>query len=152
VGARTAHVLIAESERGFVDPQREALVLHTDSVLAAVLGESTGLVDVSAAGALRHLLPPRERQWVTANGLELAAALKRRDGSVAALVAVAMRGGAAFDARTRSLVMALLTAASAAWSDETFGAGPGERSRSAPAGEPGHSSDPGDLTEAAFEC
>jgi hypothetical protein len=149
-GVRAASVSVLVQQSGgagsrFVDQCGDAGPLAPDAVILAMLGEATGPLDLSTDGPLLALLPQTDRDWVTANGVELAVPLRRRDSTIAAVVLIgAKRTDRGFDRRDRWLMTTIVTGAAAAWDVASPGA-------NGQAGSPGS----GDLPlgdEAAFEC
>jgi hypothetical protein len=111
-------MLAMESDGTFVDPLGGTMRLSVDSAILDLLREAAKPLDLSRRGRLRDLLPRSEREWLAADGIELLASVERRDGSIAAVIAVGRKsGGARFTRRERSLVAALAAAASAVWED-----------------------------------
>src|SRR5204863_4293882 len=89
--------------------------LPPNTALVTLLQEAHAPLDLSIDGPLRRLLPQGDREWLAANDVELATALRRRDGSIAAIVTLARKpGGFPYDRRDRWLVASLTTAAAAA--------------------------------------
>jgi hypothetical protein len=115
IGAHHVHVLRPQPGGHFAVATRGTARFSSDSVLVGILGDTTEAVDLSAGGPLQALLPKRERDHLTRSALEIAAAVKRRDGTISAIVGCGRRrGGIAFDERDRWFLAALTTAAAAA--------------------------------------
>jgi hypothetical protein len=120
-GAATAHVLVPQgagdtSAAAFGDPFNPSAHLPSGSVLIAVLRDATVPLDVSADGPFALLIPPCDRKWLTAHGIALMAAVKRRGGAVIAIVGCGpRRDGRAFGRRDVWFVSTLLVGAAAAW-------------------------------------
>jgi hypothetical protein len=134
VGAEAVRVLLARRDGGFAHWSGDAMALGADGGLVTLLRQTSRPLDVSPDGALLMLLPLRDRDWVADHGVHLAAPLRRRDGSLGALVAFGPKiDGSSFNRRDRWWISTLTTAAAAAWDN-----GPDTR----------HSS----RDEAAFEC
>lgn len=86
------------------------------SGVTAMLQSADGPIDLGDDGPLRALLPRVERDWVVSNRVELASPVKRRDGSVAAVVLIGQRRGSPrYDRRDRWLVATMVGGAAAAW-------------------------------------
>jgi hypothetical protein len=93
--------------------------LPVDAAILALLKESSAAIDLSREGTLFDLVPPADREWVIANGVELAAPIRRRDGAIAALVALGPRNGRSpYDRHDRVLLTTVCAAASLAWDTE----------------------------------
>jgi len=119
VGAATVRVLVPAAGGGFVDPAMEISPLGAATLIVALLRDATQLLDVSGDRRLRTLLPRLDREWLAANDVELAAALKHADGTIAAIVVLGAKAGQArFTRRDRWLVTSLTTGAAAAWDVE----------------------------------
>jgi hypothetical protein len=119
VGAATVRVLVPAADGGFADPAMEISPLGAATLIVALLRDTTQLLDVSGDRRLRTLLPHLEREWLTANDVELAAALKHGDGTIAAIVVLGAKAGQArFTRRDRWLVSSLTAGAAAAWDAE----------------------------------
>jgi hypothetical protein len=113
-GARHAAIMVPSAE-GFNDPSGSVDLLDRHSALPSML-EQTPLVDVSAAGRIFPLLPAADRDWLTANAVDLMAAITHRDGALAAVVALGPRRRLApYTAAERWLVTSIATAAAATW-------------------------------------
>jgi hypothetical protein len=125
--AATTRILVARSSGGgqtitFVDVARGVGSFAHDSVLLAMLGETAVPLDLSSDGPLLRLIPDADRDWVTANGVALMAPLKRRDGTIAAIVVCGAKcGGRPFDRRDRWFISTLIIGAAAAWGAAEFG-------------------------------
>lgn len=125
-------VLVAARDGAFVDAS-DTTRLSGESALVTMLDAATAPLDLSSLGPIAALLPPADRAWAAASGADVATALKRPDGRLAAVVICgAKRTGAAFDRRDRWLLTTLCTGAAAAWEDVCGGAvGVGRRSHDA---------------------
>ncbi|MPZ17572.1 MAG: protein kinase [Luteitalea sp.] len=142
IGAAAVHLLVPKGGDAFAEPFGGNTQLPRDAAIVAMLQKSTTPLDLSGGGPLFALLPKEERDWVAANDVELAAALTRRDGTVAAIALVGHRvGGLPFDERDRWFVTTLTTAAAAVWDSARSTSRAGEAA--------GHASGRG---EAALEC
>jgi hypothetical protein len=125
--ATAAHVMVAQPDAMKTaellrDPRGTVPPLPADSVLVAMARDEAGPLDMSADGPFRALLPTEMRRWVESAGIELAAAITRRDSSVAALVLCGpCRSGRVFDDRDRWWMATLLTGASAWWAAHESG-------------------------------
>ena len=100
VGAETVRVLHPEQNGGALYWSNTAVSLHSRSCLAALMREAAEPLDVSPSGPLLALLPREDREWVEANAVHLIAALKRRDGEIAATVGGGEALGGEIDTRT----------------------------------------------------
>jgi hypothetical protein len=90
--------------------------LTSDTAIIPMLDESTAVLDLSKEGPLFGLLPRNDREWLEVNGIELAAAVKLRDGAIAAVVGLgAKHGHAQFDRGDRWFISTLLAGAAVAW-------------------------------------
>ncbi len=150
VGAVTARVLVPPSDDAsrvvgtFVDPHAGA-GLSADTSLIDILRETSAPIDLAPEGPLRGLVPPQDRDWLTAHDVVLAASLKRRDGTIAAIVVCGpKRGGGAFDRRDRWLITTLISGAAAGW--DVDGSGGSDSAESLDGGRMER------RDEAAFEC
>jgi Protein kinase domain len=115
IGATAVRLLTEEEATSYTDPWR-TLHLPPDTRLLALVRAAEEPLDLSSESDVTALLPYEERQWLTANRVELAAPIRRRDGSLAAmLVCGPRRGHRPFERREVSIVHALAAAASAAW-------------------------------------
>jgi hypothetical protein len=147
VGALTVRILVPQNDadpRGgtFVDPYLDVTPLYASTGLLAVLERTARPLDLAPDSLLRRLMPRDGRDWLAANDVALAAPLKRRDGSIAAMVMCGpRRGGRAFDRGDCGLITALIAGAAAAWDVEDSRHG-GDSTRVGAA----------DAEEAAFEC
>jgi hypothetical protein len=143
VGAESVGVLLRDRNGRFVHWSDAAVLLRADGGLAALLRVAAEPLDVSATGTLFELLPREDRDWIAANEAHLVAPLKRRDGDIAAVVAIGPKAsGAPFDRRDRWVTVALLATATAAFDDGGGSSDMLEGLRSASAA----------IGEAAFEC
>jgi hypothetical protein len=116
IGDCVVRLLVPSPDGAFVDPSTGGEPLANDAILPALMRDTMTPLDVSAESRLRALLPTQDRSWLTANGTSLAAPVIRRDGRLAAIVAVGARpDGRAPTRRDRWLVVTLTTAAAAAW-------------------------------------
>ncbi len=145
-GVKTVDVLLQEQNGDVVHWSNATMVLRSTGGLAALMRDAAEPLDVSPRGALLALLPHEDRAWVAENAVHLIAAMKRRDGGIAAVVAMgAKTNGATFDRRDRWLMLALVAAAVPAFDDDAHArkssGDPGLRSASAIASD-----------EVAFEC
>lgn len=126
-GAAATRILVARSNGGgqpgaFVDLSHGVGSLAHDTVLLAMLSETAVPLDVSSDSPLLPLIPAADRDWVTANRVALMAPLKRRDGTIAAIVVCGpRRGGCPFDRRDRWFISTLMIGAAAAWGAVEFG-------------------------------
>ncbi len=132
-GARGARELVAVLRRELQFGAGAATVrildrasLPSDTALIPMLDESNTTLDLSKEGQLFGLMPRKDREWLEANGIALAAALKLRDGAIAAVVALgAKHGRSQFDSRDRWFISTLLTGAAVAW--DSLSAAPGSQ-------------------------
>ncbi|HEY2907323.1 MAG TPA: hypothetical protein VGJ29_15580, partial [Vicinamibacterales bacterium] len=112
VEALTARILVPQNSADppggtFVDPYLEVTPLHSGTGLLAVLERTARPLDLAPDSLLRGLMPKEGRDWLASNDVALAAPLKRRDGSIAAIVVCGpRRGGRAFDRRECGLITA----------------------------------------------
>lgn len=107
--------------------------LPSDTALIPMLDESTAALDLSNEAELFGLLPGKDRDWLEANGIALAAPVKLRDGAIAAVVALGPKhGNSRFDRRDRWFISTLLTGTAAAW-DSLETVSDSEASREEPA-------------------
>jgi hypothetical protein len=144
VGAESVGILLPAESGRFVHWSSAAVVLRSNGGLAALMREAAEPLDVSVTGGLFALLPREDRDWVVANAVHLLAPLTRRDGDIAAVVAVGPKtSGAPFDRRDRWLTVALLLTAATAFEDNARSSETPEGLRSASAAA---------MDEAAFEC
>lgn len=119
VGARSVTVL-------------DAGALPVGTAIVAILDESSAPVILARDCEPFILLPRAEREWLEAEGVTLAAPIRFRDGTMAAVALLgARRGEGSYDRTDRWFISTLLTGAAAAWD----------------APEAGHEAE-----EAAFEC
>lgn len=96
--------------------------LRADSALALIIREAAGPLLLYRDGSSTQLLPPVDREWLAAIGVELVAPIKRRDDSLVAVVACSQRrDGRRFSRRDLSLLNAITVAVSASW--DTTGVG-----------------------------
>lgn len=103
VGARSVTVL-------------DIAAIPQDSALISMLDQSSGPIELSRGCEPFLLLPRQDRRWLEANGVALAAAMRHRDGGVAAVVFLgARRGGDPFNRTDRWFISTLLSGAAAAW-------------------------------------
>jgi hypothetical protein len=80
--------------------------------LLRILRTTNDAVDLSNGGRLLTLLPRRERDHLAANAIELVASVKRRDGTIRAIVGCGRRpNGVAFDSQDQWFLTVLATAA-----------------------------------------
>jgi hypothetical protein len=87
-----------------------------DSALPVILEHSSAPIVLAREAEPYVLLPARDRAWLDALGAVLAAALRRRNGSVAAIALLGdRRGGGDYDRTDRWYIATLLSAAAAAW-------------------------------------
>jgi hypothetical protein len=94
----------------------EAGDLPADSALRAILEASSVPIVLSRRSEPFVLLPRREREWLEAQDVALAAPICLRDGSIAAVALLGpRRGGAAYDRIDRWFISTLATGAAAAW-------------------------------------
>jgi Protein kinase domain len=101
--------------------------LPVETALLALLQDSSGPVDLSRQGLLFELLPSADRDWTIANGIELVTPVRRRDGTIAALVALGPRtGGSSYDRQDHVLLTTVCTAASVAWDTDRRSVSVGE--------------------------
>ena len=145
-GAPRVRVLVPTSISEFTDVLTTGPALNAGTALIQMLCEATRPLDFSSACPLLNLLPAADRDWLIANDVELAAALKRRDGALAAVLLFGRKGAAsAFTRRDRSFVTSLAASAAVAWDAEDRA---GESTSGGCALIPGKA----DRDEAAFEC
>ncbi|HEX9365753.1 MAG TPA: serine/threonine-protein kinase, partial [Vicinamibacterales bacterium] len=110
----------------------EARDLPAGSALLAILEAASVPIVLSEHSEPFVLLPRREREWLEARAVALAAPIRLRDGSLAAVALLGpRRGGGEYDRIDRWFISTLLTGAAAAWD--------GRQTE-------------GDSEEAAFEC
>jgi hypothetical protein len=145
-GANHVGILLPDQDGGFVEWPNAADILRPNCGLAVLIRQAEEPVDVSTTGALFALLPREDRDWATANAVDLIAPLKRGDGGVTAVVTVGPKAnGATFDGRDRWLTVALMAAAAAAFDDD--------RHSTMPSLDPSrHAAPAAVLGEVAFEC
>jgi hypothetical protein len=147
VGAETLRVLVADQNGMFADALRDAVPLGPDAGLLALLREHKEPLDLSPGGALLALLPRQDREWIEANGADVVASWRRRDGEIGAVVTFGPKAdGVPFDRRDGWLIVTLLAAATAAFDRNRLGASPA----SEPAGAGIRRARAFD--EVAFEC
>jgi hypothetical protein len=109
------HLLPASAGERLVDHTRRVPALPADAVLASLLRETSGAIDVTAR-TLKTLLPSAERQWAAAHDVVLVSAIKRSDGEITAVILVGPReDGRGFGRQDRWFVGALASAAAATW-------------------------------------
>jgi hypothetical protein len=143
LGAESVGILVPDQNGRFVNWPDAAVFLRADGGLAALMRQAVEPLDVSATGTLFALLPREDRDWIAANDAHLVAPLKRRDGDIAAVVAIGpKRSGAPFDRRDRWMIVALLATATSPFDDNGPSSEMLEGLRSASAA----------IDEAAFEC
>ena len=144
LGAVRVRLLVEDAAGAYVD-SIGAVTLDGRAALIGLLRATETPLDLAGDGRLRALLPPSDRDWIATHEIELLASLKRRDGSISAVVAIGRKhGGFPFDRRDRWLVSSL-TAAAAACSDVDARAPRDQRSPSSDAPLPAAS-------EVAFQC
>jgi serine/threonine-protein kinase len=146
LGAQSVAILLPDYSGSLVRWSNAAVLLRSDSGLAALVREAEEALDVSSASPLFALLPRADRDWLAANAVHLIGPLKRRDGEMAAVITIGPKtNGEPFDRRDRWLTVALLAAAVAAFDADSRSRASSERPgpRPAPAAA---------LGEAAFEC
>ena len=90
--------------------------LPAGSALTAMLEESPAPVSLPRDAEPFVLLPARDREWLESNGVVLAAPIRLRDGTLAAVALLGEpRGGGSYDRTDRWFIATLLTGAAAAW-------------------------------------
>ena len=90
--------------------------LPPGSALVPLLGDAAGPLDLDAGREPFVLLPRRDREWLEARQARYAAAIRRPDGTVAAVVLLGRsRGDHELDRTDRWFVRTLLLGAAAAW-------------------------------------
>ena len=115
-GAGRVHVLLRDASGRFVDPTARAEPVERGAAILAVLRRATRPIDFSAHPRMAALFPEADRAWRAGNDVALAAGVRRRDGTLAALVLCApRRGGRRFTRQQRWAVAALTAVAATAW-------------------------------------
>jgi serine/threonine-protein kinase len=115
VAAHRVHVMQAPTEVDFATGARKPRHLSRDSALLRLLCESSEAVDLSTHGPALALLPGHERRAAIANGLDMAVAVKDRDGTLRAIVACSRgRVAGTWSRNDRWLLTLLATAAGSA--------------------------------------
>jgi hypothetical protein len=138
--AVAARVLAADGSGGFEDPWRGAIRLPPGTMLAALAASTAAPVDLTDARLL-SLLPPREHDWVVANEWQISSPVKRRDGTLAAIVFVGRRrDDRRFDRPSRWAIAALSSAMASVCERDTIDRDARDRSSAS------------DKEDAAFEC
>ena len=90
--------------------------LPPDSALLTILQASTLPIGLSAQSEPFVLLPKSEREWLEAHDVALAAPIRGRDGSIAAVALLGpRRGGGVYDRVDRWFISTLLIGAAAVW-------------------------------------
>jgi len=90
--------------------------LPSDSALLAILEAASVPVVLGREAEPFVLLPKRDREWLEAHDVALAAAIRLRDGAIAAVALIGpRRGGGSYDRVDRWFMSTLLTGAGAAW-------------------------------------
>ena len=112
MAAASGGVLFPTSHGSFVDPSGGVGPLRGDAALAAVFRETAGPLDLSEH-ALRALLPADERLWAAAHGIEMAAALRDREGVPIAILVFGRKPAGRFRRRDQWLAATLIAAAAA---------------------------------------
>ncbi len=117
VSASAVRVLVRGPETsGFADERDGRAILPAASSVVAILEGTDGAIDLSAGGSLRALLPQTDASWVLSHDVDIAASVRRRDGSLAAVVVLARRPGApGLDARDLWLISTIAAGAGAVW-------------------------------------
>jgi hypothetical protein len=114
--ATAVYVLTADPSGHVTDPLEPTRVLARDSSLLAILRSTAMTLDLSNDRPLSQLLPAGDRRWLAVHEVELASPLKRRDGTIAAVVLVGgKRSGLAHSASDKWLVTTLTTTAAGLW-------------------------------------
>jgi tRNA A-37 threonylcarbamoyl transferase component Bud32 len=102
--------------RGRVVRVVDASHLAEVPALLSILAAAGGPVVLSHDAEPFTLLPRREREWVAAHDVALAAPIRLRDASIPALALLGgRRGGAPYDRSDRWFISTLLAGAAAAW-------------------------------------
>jgi hypothetical protein len=119
IGANAVHVLTADVAGDLTDPVEPTRSLPNETSLLPLLRSASTpsmTIDLSNDGPLSQLLPARDRRWLAMHEVELAAPLKRRDGTIVAVALVGgKRSGFAHSAPDTWLVTTLTTAAAGLW-------------------------------------
>ena len=140
IGATVIRVLVPDGRNGWRDTLGASACLPADAALVAMLQRSASALDLTAGGPLRNLLPPVERDWLEAHGVQLAAAIAPRDRTVAAIVVAGReRGALSLTGHDLWFVEALTAATSSAWTGS-------------PDDGTEHSGDSQSPAELGFEC
>jgi hypothetical protein len=119
-GPREIAAVLSGALPSGVDAGSVAVVARTalspDSALPVMLEESPAPVLLDRDTEPFLLLPARDRAWLDARDTALAAPIRLRNGTVAAIVLLGpRRGGGSYDRSDRWFVATLLAAAAAAW-------------------------------------
>lgn len=118
LGSREVRHLCANGAHAFVDPLGSRVALNRTDVLAVMVREAGGPIDVSPGGPLHALLPQPARQWVAEHDIAMLAPVLLRDGSVPVILTIGARcDGRPFDAHERWAIAAVSMALAAAWRD-----------------------------------
>jgi Protein kinase domain len=93
--------------------------LPSDAAVLTLLRESSRPLNLSRDGPLFDLLPHADRDWAVANGVELVVPIKRRDGTIVAVVAIGPHvGRTSYDWHDHVLVTTVCATASLAWDSD----------------------------------
>ena len=117
----SVRVLVPAASGAFEDPADVLTPLPEDCAVLSLARAASDPIDVSPAHQLFNLLPPEDRDWIVLNGITLIAPVRRRDGTLAAIAALApMRFVRTYTRHEASLVAALTAAAGLAWENEAI--------------------------------
>jgi hypothetical protein len=91
------------------------------SAVECVMRDVDGCLDVSPSSWMATRMPPRQREWLQTAGVDAVAPVRRRDGTLLAVIAVgAKRNGMPLSNDERWLVGALATLVAVAWPEGQF--------------------------------
>jgi Protein kinase domain len=111
--AKDARVLVAD--RGHYADATGTLALPADAAVVTILHRAGTAIDLSAESDNLMLLPPADRDWISAHRITLASPIAARDGTLTAMLVCGSARGHGFDARERAVIATLTAAAAAVW-------------------------------------
>lgn len=115
IGATRTRVMTPDVHGRFIDATDQVAPIEVNTALRALVSQDTA-VNLARGGPIFDLLPAGDRDWAASNDVELIALLRRRNGDLAALVAIGpQRGGEPYTADDLTFVTALAAASGLAW-------------------------------------